>query len=363
MEKRVKWIAKKEIKQGRVDKYLEKSIEMNKMTNGGPCMEILEKRLREILEINEDKDIILVNNGCSALHSLVSGINMVKNKTIKYITQNYTFPVSVQGCLRDSKIIDIDNGGGLDLNKINNEINNEIEGIIVTNCFGNVVDISKYIQWAKKQNKILLFDNAACPYTFYDGINSVNFGTGSIISFHHTKPLGFGEGGAIIVDKIYSHAIKCIINFGYDTVSMTQQWHTYGSNYKMSDISAAYILQYLDDFSHIVQVHHSLYNYFIAKLSTLVLSFPSSPILFPNFSSSTPFLSCFPLLFPFPVDLSSFSNFPFETRKYYKPLDIDLPGFSHHLWSHIICFPCHHDMLFSDIDDIFDFISIILSQS
>ena len=26
-------------------------------------------------------------------------------------------------------------------------------------------------------------------------------GDGSIISFHHTKPLGFGEGGAIIVDK------------------------------------------------------------------------------------------------------------------------------------------------------------------
>src|SRR3989338_6421012 len=272
MEKRAKWIAKKEIKQESVNKYLEKSIEINK-------------------------------------------------------------------------------------------IKDEVGGIIVTNCFGNVVDLNKYLEWADKNDKILIFDNAACSYTFYNDINTINFGTGSIISFHHTKPLGFGEGGAIIVDKKYSHAIRCVINFGYDIVAMNQEWHPYGSNYKMSDISAAYILQYLDNFTDIVQKHHSLYNYFVFKLYKLSLLFPSCPILFPNFSSSLPFLSCFPLLFPFPINLSSFSDLSFETRKYYKPLDTNLNGISQNFWSRIICFPCHHDMDFSDIDDIFNYISSILPQS
>ena len=81
-------------------------------------------------------------------------------------------------------IIDIDNDGGLDISKIPKET----DGIIVTNIFGNIVDIEKYITYCNKNNIILLFDNAATPYTFYKGKNCVNYGTGSIISFHHTKP-------------------------------------------------------------------------------------------------------------------------------------------------------------------------------
>ena len=52
-------------------------------------------------------------------------------------------------------------------------------------------------------NKFLIFDNAATPFTYYKGKSCCNYGHGSTISFHHTKPLGFGEGGAIIVDKKY----------------------------------------------------------------------------------------------------------------------------------------------------------------
>jgi dTDP-4-amino-4,6-dideoxygalactose transaminase len=95
-----------------------------------------------------------------------------------------------------------------------------------------VVDIDKYTLWTKKYNKILIFDNAATAYTFYKGKNCLNYGNGCIISFHHTKPFGFGEGGAIIVDKKYEHSIKCLNNFGIDLTD--KYWVKEGNNYNMS---------------------------------------------------------------------------------------------------------------------------------
>lgn len=39
-------------------------------------------------------------------------------------------------------------------------------------------------------------------------------------SLHHTKPLGIGENGVLICDKIYEQSIRNVINFGYDMVKL-----------------------------------------------------------------------------------------------------------------------------------------------
>ena len=135
--------------------------------------------------------IIVVTNGAVALHALSSGIQYTEDINIQWATQSFTFPPSAQSNLSACKIIDIDLDGGISLNELDDSIN----GIIVTNIFGNVVDIDKYVQWSINNNKFLIFDNAATAYTFYKGKNCINYGHGSIVSFHHTKPFGFGEGG------------------------------------------------------------------------------------------------------------------------------------------------------------------------
>ena len=164
--------------------------------------------------------------------------------------------------LKDAIIVDIDEDGGIDLEQIPKNVN----GIIVTNCFGNVVDIDKYVNWCKERNIFLVFDNAGTAYTFYKGKNSCNYGNGSIISFHHTKPFGFGEGGAIIVDKKYEYTIRKLMNFGIDNNKPQEYelyWNRLGNNYKISEISALYIFQYLrENFDNIIEHHRKLYDYF-----------------------------------------------------------------------------------------------------
>ena len=341
----INWIPNKEINTQLVNEYLSLSLKNNQFTNGGPVVKLLENKLKNILKIDDNKSVILTNSGTGALHALADGIQLCNKQKYKWTTQSFTFPPSAQGPFKNAHIIDIDNGGGLDISKIPKETT----GIIVTNIFGNIVDIEKYITYCNKNNIILLFDNAATSYTFYNGKNSVNYGDGSIISFHHTKPLGFGEGGAIIVDKKYEESIRCIMNFGINNGN--SYFLRVGNNYKISDISAAYILQYLDNFDKIVKKHIKLYNYMKKKLKNI-----EGIELYPNFSSETPFLSCFCLLFDNYDDkirLKLLENNIF-CRKYYNPLK--KTPVTMEIYDKILCIPCTKDMSEKDIDKIINLI-------
>ena len=196
---KINWVPNKKINKIRIKNLIQQSLQTNHFTNNGPNVQLLEQIIREKLQIDDNKAIIAVTNGSVALHTLSSSIEYYHKQNINWSTQSFTFPPSAQGTLSNATIVDIDLDGGLMLD----ELDDTIGGIIVTNIFGNVVDIDKYEKWAKDNNKYLIFDNAATPFTFYKGKSCCNYGHGCTISFHHTKPLGFGEGGAIIVDKKY----------------------------------------------------------------------------------------------------------------------------------------------------------------
>ena len=206
----ITWVPKKNINHNLVKKYLSNTEETGHFTNYGPNVRLLEEKTRQYFEIDETKAVIVVNNGSTAIQVLAAAIQYVDNRDLKWATQGFTFPPSAQCNLSDVAIVDIDKEGGIDIA----QIDDSIDGVIITNIFGNVVNIDKYETWARENNKYLIFDNAATCYTFYKGKNCVNYGVGCGISFHHTKPFGFGEGGAIIVDKTYEQAVRCLINFG-----------------------------------------------------------------------------------------------------------------------------------------------------
>jgi len=341
----INWVPNKEINTQLVNEYMSLSLKNNQFTNGGPIVKLLEDKLKNILKIDDNKSVILTNSGTGALHALGEGIQLFDKQKYQWVTQSFTFPPSAQGPFKHAHIIDIDNDGGLDISKIPKET----DGIIVTNIFGNIVDIEKYITYCNKNNIILLFDNAATPYTFYKGNNCVNYGTGSIISFHHTKPLGFGEGGAIIVDKKYESSIRCIMNFGINNGN--SYFLREGNNYKISDISAAYILQYLDNFDNIVKKHKELSIYLILKIKNI-----KGIKLYPNFSYDTPFLSCFCLLidnYDDNIRIKLLENDIF-CRKYYNPLK-NTPK-TLEIYNKILCIPCTKDMTEKDIDKIINLI-------
>lgn len=346
---KINWVANKKINKRKIDDHLKNSEMTNVYTNGGPLSKLLEDTTRYYLNIDNSKAIIVTNNGTSALHALVSGINTYNKKKLRYATQSFTFPPSIEGSLQNSIIMDIDDELGLDLELFNNTNINDIDGIVVTNIFGNVVNINKYTEWAKKHDKILLFDNAATSYTEYKNSNCNNYGNGSIISFHHTKPIGFGEGGAIIVDKIYENEIRRCINFGIDNTQNSINSHDTnylreGSNYKISEISCAYVLQYLDSFPIIKNIHQDLYKIFEHEINNM-----TGVKVLPNHSIDTPFVSCLGVLFDNKKHAceNHFLSKGIYCRKYYRPLKNTKNA--KYIYDHIVCFPCNIDMKNNDV--------------
>jgi dTDP-4-amino-4,6-dideoxygalactose transaminase len=346
----IKWLNRKAINYDRVQELLQISTDVNHFTNFGPVSTLLENIIHEKLEIAQNKVVIAVSNGSHALHAVVAAIEL-RDGHKKYAVPAFTFPTNIQGNLQDSLVTDVNDNFGLCLNdiKFNLETGDNIDGIIVTNIFGNTQDISEYVTWAKDNNKVLIFDNAATPFSLYKKSNVNNYGLASIISFHHTKPLGFGEGGAIIIDKEYEKYVRRVLNFGFDN---NRQHSVVANNWKMSDISAAFILQHLDSFQEIVLHHKMLYATFYEELFGL-----AGVKLFPN--SSLPdesLVSGLAVVFDDTISLDyaiNHDNWEIDFKKYYMPLtEVAVAPKAHDLYNRILIYPCNMDMTKTDVLNI-----------
>jgi dTDP-4-amino-4,6-dideoxygalactose transaminase len=331
-----------------IRQYLNKSFKNNHLTNWGPCVIDLENSLRDKLHILQNKSVICTSSGTTALHALIAGITKYYKQKLRFAVQAFTFPSSIQQILANSIVIDIDESGGLNLSHINVDY---IDGIVVTNCFGNLVDIDKYKDWCDKNNKILIFDNASTPSSFWKGKNSINYGNGAIVSLHHTKPIGFGEGGFVVVDSIYEENVRECVDQGFGRPNKTPQAFYAGSNYKMSDISAAFILSYLEQYHKIREAHVYLYQ----KMKKLINHIDGIK-LFPC-SIPDPFCSHIALLVNNGIEDNFFYRKGVAAKKYYRPLSSNSP-ISTRYYNDIICLPLHIELTEDDLLLYIDLIRI-----
>src|ERR1044071_2778161 len=147
MLENITWLAKKNPNWLQIKQIMSVCEERNHYTNNGPVCPLLEDFIRKKLEIDDSKAIIVTNNGASAIHAAVIGLELFHKSDLKFITQSFTFPSNNQGPLKNSIIVDIDETGGLDLNKIPHDT--VFDGLIVTNVLGNVTDIQTYVTYAE----------------------------------------------------------------------------------------------------------------------------------------------------------------------------------------------------------------------
>jgi len=322
------WVDTKNIDGEHISSLLSESIKTGNFTNYGPLVKMLECELTNIMSISDENCVVVTNNGANALHALVNALNLYSCKNLKFTTQDFTFPSALQCVLKNSDVVDVDNDMQFDLNGVNSDT----DGLLVTNLFGHCCDIDKYVKYCK--DKFLIFDNATCPLTYYNGKNINNYGDGCIISLHHTKPLGFGEGGAIICSKKYEESVRRIINFGYQN-TVPRIWHPYGGNYKMSDISAAYCISYLRNTDEIEKHYISIYDFFMYETKDIKIKH------FPTKSDKTSLVSCIPFFVEKNRNkiLNELNSEGIKACKYYPPLT-GLP-MSVNKFNNIICLPLH----------------------
>ena len=143
------------------------------------------------------------------------------------------------------------------------------------------------------------------------------------------------------------NVIRSTLNFGIGYNPVERYHSIHASNYRMSDISASYILSYLENnFDDIVDKHKKIYEYYKSNL-------PSNCKLFPNFSEDVPVCSSICILFKDKINLN---DFPFIARKYYYPLDKKCL-ISNDFYEKIICLPCNKDLTENQLDYIINYLA------
>jgi len=350
----INWVNYKNINLETINKNINDCLQTKHFTNNGKHVLELKDKIHDLFKIDENKSVLLVCNGAMGLNALIGGMNIHYNKKLKWVVQAFTFPCSCQCILMDSIILDIDDNMGPDINKLN-EIKDDYDGVIITNCFGCSTNIKLYEDFCKNNNKILLFDNAAASFTIYNNKNHLNFGNGTMVSLHHTKPIGFGEGGFIVFDNQYLESMEKTICFGF-TANNKLLFDKNASNYKMSEINAIYIENFLiNNFDNIYEHHTNLIKYFILKIKD---NLENKIKLFKSYSDyNESLLGCIPVLFNNKIEIDIFINNNIEAKKYYYPLDKNCKN-SVDLFDRIVCLPLNTDIN----EDIIDkYINIIKS--
>lgn len=317
MQNSLKFIAKKKPNIENVMNYLTMCEIDNQWSNFGPVTELLEARLTKFFNLSKDLTVVMTSSGTAALHALVQMHSYFKEKKLNWLISSFSFPCLKQGPLKNAKVVDCDKNCMLQLD----EINFDFDGMIVTNIYGSKFSLNKYKEFCK--NKILLIDSA----TAFD---NVEHGENEFISFHHTKPWGFGEGGCAIISKKNERIFRSILNFGIqsNTPESIIKW---ASNFKMSEQAAAFILDRIDQ--------NDLFKYKL-EYQRIVNLVPN--IKFINSISTVGYVT-----FIFDDSIELICNDHFEIKKYYKP--IIKTKIASDIFSKILCVPCHPDM--SEIND------------
>lgn len=336
----LKYIQQKNIDFKMLEEILKPCEKSNQYTNGGPVKKLLEKKLESILKIDKDRAVLCTNNGTAALQALYFFLKQ-KNKDLKIVTPAFTFPSAVVG-VDNVDILDIDHETYTI--PFNIETINKYDVFVITNLFGTYPsNILQWVEWCKKLNKTLIFDNASSPLSAVNGVNICNLGDFSFGSLHHTKSIGFGEGGFIVLPKKLYNQFEQILCFGFRQRSLKRMFQKNSSNLKMSDVAAASILQNIEryDINKHIENQALLINE-LENISGLEVFNYSDGVVYGNM----------PIVYEKAMDIGIFRANNIEVQKYYYPLEPYENSLS--LFDRMINIPLYADMNQQDIQRIIE---------
>ena len=247
-------------------KYVDEIYASGWVTNNGPLVKKLEKRLAEYLGI---KNIILVANGTAALEIAYRTLDLKGYA----ITTPFSFVATTSSLVTNGLhpiFTDIDSKTlNMDTNKIEALITPNTSAIVPVHVFGNGCDVEAIDDIAKKHDLKVVYDAAHAFDVKYKGESLLNYGDISTLSFHATKLFHTIEGGALIIndDSLVKKA-RYLINFGIENAESIPEL---GTNAKMNEFEAAMGLCMLDEMEEVLQVRKVVYERYEKELDGLVI--------------------------------------------------------------------------------------------
>lgn len=217
------------------------------VSGDGPACREFEKQLAEYLGV---KFALFLNSATTALDLAF----MVKDFPAgsEVIVPNFTYTSTALGpILNNLKIVLADvrpDNGNIDVSKLESYITEKTVAIVPIDYAGNPAEMDEINAIAKKYNLYVVQDTAQSIGSKYKGKYTGNHADVGTFSFHGTKNMSTGEGGAFvtnneeIADRVKIMREKGTDKYSFLTDNVTRGYYQYvakGSSYVQSNINGA----------------------------------------------------------------------------------------------------------------------------
>lgn len=243
---------------------IEAMLDRRYLSNSGPFERELEQRVCEMLGV---RYCVATCNATIGLEIAIRALDLRG----EVIVPSFTFVATVHA-LQWQQITpvfcDIDPlTHNIDPRKIERLITPRTTGILAVHLWGRPCAIEQLQAIADAHGLALLFDAAHAFGCAYGARKIGGFGRAEVLSFHATKFVNAGEGGAVVTDDAaLAERMQLMKNFGfagYDNVI------SIGTNGKMNELSAALGLTHLESVEDFIRTNRANYRIYEEQLRGL----------------------------------------------------------------------------------------------
>jgi len=227
--------------------------------------------------IGESK-VKLVPSGTHALE--MAAILSQVDKGDEVIMPSFTFSSTANSfVLRGASIKFIDiRPDTLNLNEdlIEDAITERTKAVVVVHYAGVGAEMDKIMKLAHSYNLVVVEDAAQSLLSYYKGQHLGTFGETGCFSFHETKNIQCGEGGAVLINKNeWADRSDVIMEKGTDRKKFINgevdkySWKDVGSSFLMNEITAAFLYAQLRNAKEITDYRLKLWESYYMELKNL----------------------------------------------------------------------------------------------
>jgi len=259
---------------GRELENLRQSLESRHMAGDGPFT----KRCHEWLEQHYQSSVLLTHSCTAALEMAAILVNAGPGDEI--IMPSYTFVSTANAfVLRGARPVFVDirpDTLNLDERLLEQALTPRTKAIVAVHYAGIACDMSAIESFAKRHNLAVIEDAAQAYLCTYKGRALGRLGNLGTLSFHETKNIVSGEGGALLInDPILVERANIIREKGTNRTQFMRrevakyEWLDIGSSYLPSDLIAAVLLAQLEGAEAIMLHRRGLWTRYHQLLAPL----------------------------------------------------------------------------------------------
>lgn len=231
------------------------------------------------LEKNTGSSKVLLTHSCTAALEMAA-LLIDTQPGDEIIMPSYTFVSTANAfVLRGGIPVFVDiRSDTLNLNEklIAEAITPKTKAIVPVHYAGVACEMDTILKIAKKYNLYVIEDAAQGVMASYKGQTLGSIGHIGAYSFHATKNICSGEGGALLInDTQFCELAEIIREKGTDRSRYFRgqvdkyTWQTVGSSYLPSELTAAFLMAQLEDAEQITKRRLEIWNHYHTSFSSL----------------------------------------------------------------------------------------------